>query len=172
MADSELVKNVMFPAVQLEKNATVGEALQKLQGKNAFYAIVVDLNGKPFAIVTKERLSASKGNVPVQMLSSSIPHPVFIEPNIPLESIARIYSNDFRSNRNLMGIAVREHGEVQGILLGDTIEKFLSMGRIAGTPRLLYRCRQCPGNPICSGDTYYPPECPEDPNRPMEPADE
>lgn len=168
MADSELVKDVMFPAVQLKSNTTVDEALQELNRKNVLYGIVTDFKGRP-AIVTREHLSAAKANQLVRVLSTKKPHLRFIEPYLSMDNIVQTYADDFIYNRNIMGILVQEQGELQGILLRETIEKYVSMNRIGGTPKLLYRCKKCPGPP-CSGDSYYPPICPKDSKRPMERA--
>ena len=57
MADSELVKDVMFPAVLLDKYATAGEALQELNRNNAFYGVISDFTGKPLGVITRDTLS-------------------------------------------------------------------------------------------------------------------
>lgn len=167
MADSELVKDVMFPAVQLNKNTTVGEALQELNRNNALYAVVSDFAGRPLGIVTKDNLSAAKANEFVQVPSSGLPYSGFIDPYVAVDGVVKKYEDYFKFNQNLMGIVVREQGEVHGVLLRETI---LSMSRIAGTPVLLFRCTQCPKGVDCPGVRRSPPQCPKDPRRKMNPV--
>lgn len=167
MADSRLVKDVMFPAVQLKIDATVGEALRTLR-KNVPFGVVSDEEGEPFAIVTREHLRAAKVSELVQVLPTSMPHSRPTEPYSTLDSIVQTYADDFVVNPDLRGIVVQEQGEVQGVLLRETVEEhlldMLNAGRLPGTPGLLFRCKQCD----CSGVRESPPQCPRDSKRKME----
>ncbi|SRR6266567_7761896 len=169
MANSGLVKDVMSPAVQLKIDATVGEALRTLR-RNVPFGVVSDIEGKTFAIVTRERLRAAKVNELVQVLPKSVLHSRPTEPYRTLDNIVQTYAGDFAFNPNLKGIVVQEQGEVQGVLLWETVEDMLNASRLPGTSGLLFRCKECPGGDVCPGVRRSPPRCPFRPWRKMEPA--
>jgi len=178
MGDSELVKDVMLPAVRLDMNLTIREAQQLLK-EDILFGVFGNVKGKPFPIVTRTQLSAAQADKPVRNLTMYLAHPVPIESDCNLDFIVLTRANDFEFNQESMGIVVEEQGEVRGILLWETIEErvldMLNTGRLRGTPigMPLYRCKQCPGDPRCPGvklmyyDPKNPPECPRDKKRKM-----
>lgn len=178
MGDSELVKDVMLPAVRLNMNLTISEAQQLLK-EDILFGVIRDVEGKPFPIVTRTQLSAAQADKPVRNLTMYMAHPVPIDSNCKLDIIVLTRAYDFVFDQDSVGIVVEEQGEVRGILLWETIEErvldMLNTGRLRGTPMgiPLFRCKQCPGNPLCPGvklmyhDPKNPPVCPRDKKRKM-----
>ncbi len=181
MADSRLVKDVMVPTVQLEANVRAGDALQTLDQKNIEYGVVCDESGRLLVIVTRKQLRDVEPDECVQVLTANVPHPVPIKPDDSMNSIVQMLAEDSTIKYGFTDIIVQEQGNVQGVLLHETIEEhawfildrvrfrgsLMSLSRPRGDPLrvpkpMLFKCFICRKKKLVEWKDYdpdNPPTC-------------
>jgi hypothetical protein len=138
MADSPLVKDVMVRTVQLEAKTSACDALQTIFQAEVENGVVYDEYGKLLGIITKRQLQIADSHEPVQTL---IQNTICLEPiefDDDFETIVEVWANIFLFNQGLLGFVVQKQGNIQGVLLWETIIEYalsaLSGRRLAGSP--------------------------------------
>ncbi len=169
MTEAKQVEEALSSAfVQVNAGMAIDEALMNLQAAQAQYGVVIGSQDRVLGLVTIERLREGDANAYVETLIDSGP-PIFLEPNVTLDTAVRALAKDFVLRPQLAGVVVQAQGKVEGILPRNIIvERAARLGtrgvadRLTGSP-LDILFFECPVDHERRIVVYYdpsnPPKC-------------